>query len=326
VNAGPIHGDLDIRSLRYFMAVAEELHFTRAAERLFIAQQALSREIRRLEHEVGTPLFVRSTRSVTLTPEGERLLVRARELIGLHDEIVGETRGPVRPTLVHVMSEGRLTGVRILDAARTAVPELEFRSRRTGGMGASIRQLQTAELDVALGRADWRGQQAATGLQPELVRLEPLAVLVPRAHPLARRKTVPVNKLHGLEIDVGNTENPGAPEWADLVSQFLALTGAEATPPHMPAIGLDDQAHHLAQQGLPILTTIDHVPVPGGVIRQLVDPVPLYAVSLVWRRGVHPQALRALREGAQALASEHGWLEMPRRPWLPEPESSSLAD
>ena len=321
--AGPTHGDLDIRSLRYFVAVAEELHFTRAAQRLFIAQQALSREVQRLERRVGTPLFVRSTRRVTLTPEGERLMVRAKELIALHDEIVGEASGPARPILVDVMSEGRRTGERILEAARAAVPELEFRGRHAGGMGASIRQLQAAELDVGLGRADWRGRQAATGLERELVRLEPLALLLPNTHPLASRETIPVNALKGSVIDV-NAANPEASEWSDLVEQFVGLTGAEATPPHVPAVGLDDQAHHLAQQGLPILTAIDHVPVPGGVIVQLVDPVPLYAWSLVWRRGVHRQALRAIREVARALASENGWLDMPLNHWLPEPEASNL--
>ena len=319
--AGAAHGDLDIRSLRYFVAVAEELHFTRAAQRMFIAQQALSREVQRLERRIGTPLFVRSTRRVMLTPEGERLLVRARELIALHDEIVGEASGPARPILVDVMSEGRRTGERILEAARAAVPELEFRGRHAGGMGTSIRQLRTADLDVALGRADWRGPQSAAGLERERVRLEPLALLLPDTHPLARRKAIPVHELKGSVVDV-NAANPEANEWFDIVDQFLALTGAEGTPPHVPAIGLGDQAHHLAQQGLPILTAIDHVPVSGGVIVQLVDPVPLYAWSLVWRAGVHRYALTAIREVARALASQNGWLDRPRHHWLPEPEAS----
>ncbi len=84
--------DLEIRSLRYFVAVADELHFTRAASRLFVAQQALSREIRRLEERLGAPLLVRTTRRVTLTPEGLQLLTEARELIRLHDRLIAQFR------------------------------------------------------------------------------------------------------------------------------------------------------------------------------------------------------------------------------------------
>src|SRR5512133_1087047 len=98
----PEHGDavepeLDLRLLRSFVAVAEELHFTRAANRLYVAQQALSRDIRRLESQIGVPLFARSTRHVSLTADGERLLAHARSLLALNDAAVGELRGTTRP-------------------------------------------------------------------------------------------------------------------------------------------------------------------------------------------------------------------------------------
>jgi DNA-binding transcriptional LysR family regulator len=78
--------ELEFRLLRYFVAVAEELHFSRAARRLFVAQQAVSRDIRRLEGRLGVTLLDRDTRQVTLTPAGVRLLARARQLLALHDE------------------------------------------------------------------------------------------------------------------------------------------------------------------------------------------------------------------------------------------------
>ena len=289
--SSPSDVDLDIRLLRYFVAVAEELHFTRAASRLFVAQQALSRDISRFESRLGTPLFVRTTRRVKLTPEGRRLLDRARPLLALHDEIVVELRQPTRPVLVDLMSEGRRTALRVLDAARGAEPTLEFRGRYGGGMGTSIRRLEAAELDVAFGRADWRAVPSAR-VERELIRYEPLAVLVPLGHPLAGAEPIPVAALAGVEIDL-NPANPDAPEWSDLVSQFLALTGAQATPDHIAAVGLDDQAHHLVRQGLPILTSLDHVDVPGGVVRPIVDPVPIYPWSMVWRPGSHPAGLAA---------------------------------
>jgi DNA-binding transcriptional LysR family regulator len=323
VNTGPPRdANLDIRSLRYFVTVAEELHFTRAAERLFIAQQALSREIRELERRLGTPLFVRTTRRVTLTPEGERLLARARDLVALHDEVVVEMRQPARPVLVDLMSEGRLTAVRILQAAREAAPDLEFRRRYGGGMGAAIRQLQAAELDIAFGRAAWRGQQASVGLARQFVRYEPLAALLPLDHPLAGEDAVRVSSLRGVEMDV-NPGHPEATEWTDLMSQFVALTGGSATPPHLPAVGLDDQAHHLVQQGLPIITTVDHVAVPGGVVRPIVDPVAIYPWAMLWRTGAHAAGVAAIQRSAREISSAEGWLELPADAWLPEPEASS---
>jgi DNA-binding transcriptional LysR family regulator len=313
--------DLDIRSLRAFVAVAEELHFTRAAARLFVAQQALSRDIRKLEERVGTPLFVRSTRRVTLTPEGRRLLERARPLLVLHDEIVVELLQPNRPVLVDLMSEGRRTALDILEAARRAAPTVEFRGRYRGGMGIATRLLHAAELDVAFGRAEWRGRAGDGGIQRELIRFEPLAVLVPLGHPLASVGAVPVADLAGVEIDA-NPGSPDAPEWADLIRQFLALTGAVPTPDHMPAVGLVDQAHHLVQQGLPILTSVDHIDVPGGVMVPIFERTPIYPWSMAWRPGSHPAGLAAIREAATTLGREHRWLELPDDAWLPEPEAT----
>ena len=120
---GPIGNELEIRSLRYFVVAAEELNFTRAAARLFVAQQALSREIKRLEAQLGTTLFIRTTRRVTLTPDGERLLVRARDLVARHDAVWADVHVPAaQPTVVDLMSGGRLTATRILDLARSERP------------------------------------------------------------------------------------------------------------------------------------------------------------------------------------------------------------
>jgi DNA-binding transcriptional LysR family regulator len=314
--------DIDVRSLRYFVAVAEELSFTRAATRLFVAQQAISRDIRHLEDQVGTRLFVRDTRHVTLTADGHRLLARARDLIAINDLILDELGTSTRPIVVDLLSEGRLTGPTILEATRTAAPDREFRGRYGHGLGAAIRQLQTGELDIALGRAQWRNHRLPAAIATTRVRWEPLGVLLPATHPLAGLAAVPVASLAGSEIDV-NPADPEAPEWSDLVVQFLELSGARATAPHLVAVGLENQADHLVRQGIPILTGTDHVDVPGGVLRPLVDPVPMFAWSLAWRRGIDAGVLRAITAASGALAAERGWLALPEDAWLPEPESSS---
>jgi DNA-binding transcriptional LysR family regulator len=191
-------------------------------------------------------------------------------------------------------------------------------------VGAAIRLLQTAEIDIVLGRAEWVGQPAMRlGLGTRLIRYEALAVLLPAAHPLAAKQDVPVAALSGMEVDL-NPANPEAPEWSDVARQFLVLSGAVATPPHYPATGID-QADHLVRQGLPILTGVDHAPVPGGVVRRLVDPIPIFPWSLIWRRGIQPSILATIERAAAELAAEGDWLTLPAGAWLPEPEASRSA-
>jgi DNA-binding transcriptional LysR family regulator len=322
VNQGD--AQLDLRSLRYFVAAAEELHFTRAAARLFVAQQALSREIQRLERDLGVELFLRTTRRVALTPAGERLLSRARHILSLHDLTVRELRTSARPLIVDLLSDGRLAARRILDAARDAAPGLEFRGRYAGGLGGVLGALMAGDVDVAFGRAAGLGRPLPVELTARLIRLEPLALLLPETHDLARYAAVPLGALHGLEIDAG-LGNPRAPEWGDLAEQLLRFVGARSTPPHEVAEGLEEQAHHLVRQGLPILTAIDHRPVPGGVIRGLSDPVPLYPWSIVYRRDERSAGVAALEAAAAQLGTEEGWLSVPDDAWLPDPESESAS-
>lgn len=107
----------------------------------------------------------------------------------------GQRSRPSHPRRRHERRQG--TGERILEAARAAVPGLEFRGRHVGRMGAPIRQLRAAELGVGLGRADWRGQQAATGLERELARLEPLALLL-HHRPAGAKASHPGARAEGL--------------------------------------------------------------------------------------------------------------------------------
>jgi len=316
----PTH--LDIRALRYFVAVADDLHFTRAAARVFVTQQVLSREIAHLERQLGTPLFVRTTRKVTLTLSGERLLGRARELIALHDRAIAEVQRTSRPVVVDLHSQGRRTGRRVLDRARQDAPELEFRGRHSSGFGEALAALAAGEIDVAFGRVGGLGR-LPPGLEHRLIRLEPLGLLLPATHPLARGSTVALELIRGAELDAG-VRNPKAPEWHDLATQFLAFTSARPTAPHVPAEGAEEQADHLVRQGLPILTGVDHVAVKGGVMRVLARPAALYPWSIAYRTDGHAAGTQALVDAAINLGREERWLERPRDAWLPDPESALI--
>jgi DNA-binding transcriptional LysR family regulator len=258
----PIGNELDLRALRYFVAAAEELQFTRAAARLFVAQQALSREIAALERRLGTPLFTRTTRRVALTPAGERLLGRARELLALQDLTWRELRPAARTVVVDLLSEGRQTAVTILDASRAAAPDMELRGTYGGGMARALGRILAGDIDVAFGRADWIGRPPARGIESHVIRYEPLALLLPDDHPLAESATVPLAAIADLEIDA-NIDDPNSADWSDLARQMLALAGARAAPQHPVAIGLAETANHLRHQGLPILTGLDQVEVAG---------------------------------------------------------------
>jgi DNA-binding transcriptional LysR family regulator len=317
--------DLDPRLLRYFVAVAEELHFTRAAARLYVAQQALSRDIRRLEHQLGVRLFTRTTRRVALTPEGERLLVRARELLALQEQTLQELSGHhTRPLLVDLLAEGH-TPVRVLRAARERRPDVELMARFHGGFGAALELMLSGRLDVAFGRSEGLTQPfPATELARRLARLEPMALLLPPKHPLATLKAVPLDALHGTQVDT-SAGNDQAPEWVDLGKRLLTTFGAEPSPPHLHADGLDETAQHLRSHGRPILTLIDAPTPPDVALRPLTDPVPIYPWTMVFRRELQHPGLDALQTSIDELAQQEHWHQLPPNSWICETDAAALA-
>jgi DNA-binding transcriptional LysR family regulator len=315
--------ELDLRVLRYFVAVAEELHFTRAATRLYVAQQALSREIGRLEQHLGVRLFTRTTRRVTLTPEGERLLVRARELLTLHDQTLQELHDlhDRRPLRVDVLAEGH-TPARLLRVTRQRAPQAELVARFQGGFGAALQLLLAGRIDVAFGRSEGLGQPFPAGqLARRLIRLEPMALLLPEEHPLAALEAVPLAMLRGTQVDasVGNDQ---APEWVSLAVQMLTAFGAEPSPRHLHAAGLEETVEHLRTHGRPILTLAERPIAPGVVVRPLAEPVPLYPWAMVYRRGLRHPGVDALQDSSDEFARSERWLDLPADAWIPEPDAA----
>ncbi|GIG65787.1 LysR family transcriptional regulator [Phytomonospora endophytica] len=303
-------GDLDIRALRYFVAAAEDLHFSRAAARLYVAQQALSRDIARLEERLGTKLFERTTRRVSLTPDGERLLGQARRLLALHDEIL---RGPAdaAPLFVDVAARGMTPG-RVLARARRD-PALEFFVRFHNGLGESLPLLAAHRLDVTFGRTEGPLPSDVDG-QP--IRWEPMALLLRDDHPLAARESVPLASLNGVPV-CWSTGDHASPEWRRAAHRLLVDADAEPSIEHPHIVGDEEIAHHLRIRDVAVLTLVSQPPVPGTVLRPLVDPVPVYPWRMLWRRGDPHPGLLALREAATALAAEEGWLTRPERSWAP---------
>ncbi|MCZ1009667.1 LysR family transcriptional regulator [Streptomyces lydicus] len=311
--------DIDPRLLRAFLAVAEELHFTRAAARLYIAQQALSRDIRRLERELGAALFVRTTRQVSLTADGTRLLPLARRVLTAHDELAGAFRAaPERPLLVDVgVPIGTAHGV--LEAARDRVPDsCELVARFHSGLTGAAAEVAAGRLDVSFGRIAALPPGIRAGLDHQPVRLEPMAVLLREDHPLAARPAVVLAALAGETLYTA-AGNPQTAEWTDLAERLFAGRGIAAAEPFPEIEGSQEFVRVVRKRGWSVLASVEFIEVPGMVLRPLVDPVPLSPVSMVWRRGLRHPGLDALRAAARELAGRHGWLVPPGSAWwLPE--------
>ncbi|MER7768097.1 LysR family transcriptional regulator [Kitasatospora sp. NPDC096140] len=320
--------DLHPRLLRGFVATAEALHFGRAAERLHIAQQALSRDIRALEGLLGTALFTRTTRSVDLTPAGQRLLPRVRRLLALHDEILADAGGgtAARPLLLDLNSDVTgpdLTADRVLERARAAWPEGELLARFHGGLAAAAAELLAHRLDASFGRFAGLPAPVRGRLVQLPVRLERVSVMMADTHPLADRPALRPADLVGHPVDIC-AGNPATTEWADLGARLLREHGLTAADPYVPPVGVDETARYLARHGDPMLTTVGGPRIPGTVNVPLVDPVPLSLVSLVHRPDEHHPGLRALADAAARLGAVEGWLRRPPGSWLPDADAALL--
>ncbi|NUK46176.1 LysR family transcriptional regulator [Streptomyces lunaelactis] len=316
--------DLDPRLLRAFTAVADELHFTRAAAALYVAQQALSRDIRRLERELGAELFVRTTRQVTLTGDGERLLPYARRVLQAQDELLAAASGSARPLLVDLNSEGMASG-RVLARARELAPECELMARFESGLTGAAAEIIAGRLDVSFGRFAGLDPGVRALLSPQPARYEPMAVLLPVDHPLAARSRVPLDALAGETVYAG-AGNPGTLEWTDLARRLFAGRGIGVAAPAPMAVGVEEFRRVMAKWRNPVLAVVDFPAMPDTVLRPIVDPVPLSPLSLVWRKGMCHPGVDALRAAADELAGREGWLEHDPSCWLPECDKSTMCD
>jgi DNA-binding transcriptional LysR family regulator len=187
--------DIELRHLRYFVAVAEELHFGRAALRLHLAQPPLSQQIRKLEEILGHPLFLRTSRAVKLTSAGEVFLERARRTLLNVQEDMDEARSIGRG------EEGFLRVGFIGSAMLTSLPAMLGRYRRLypkvnlqlheSYTSALMQKLLKGELDAAF----LRDADHVPELKMEPVFSEPFIAVLPKKHPLARHKSISAGEL-----------------------------------------------------------------------------------------------------------------------------------
>jgi DNA-binding transcriptional LysR family regulator len=200
--------DLEVRQLRYFVAVAEELHFGRAASRLGMAQPPLSRAIREIEHQLGVRLLERTTRSVALTPAGEILLRDARHALdavgaaGRRARNAGLPAPALRLALKADYDAGLLP--QILAAYRREEAALPVEPL-LGGRGEQVPALHDGRADVALLPTPFDGR----GLDDEPLMTEPNLVALAATDPLATRPELRLADFTGRRLPDGTPAEKG---------------------------------------------------------------------------------------------------------------------
>jgi len=187
--------DIELRHLRYFVAVAEELHFGRAALRLNLAQPPLSQQIRKLEELLGYSLFTRTSRSVSLTHAGEALLQRARRTLRNVQRDIDETRsiahGDVGSLHVGFVGSAMLTMLPgIFRSYREAYPRVKLHLHESF-TSLVIEGLENGTLDAGI----LRDGDPVEGLHVTTILSEPFVAVLPATHPSAKQKSISIAVL-----------------------------------------------------------------------------------------------------------------------------------
>jgi DNA-binding transcriptional LysR family regulator len=296
---------VELRQLRSFVAVAEELHFRRAADRLHLAQPSVSQQVRTLEDELGVRLFDRDRRGVALTAAGATLLEDARDLLARSAraaerarEVGAGSRGRLRLSLTRSLTGG-LAG-EIVEAFRERYPEVSL-ELSVGYTSLHAEQLRHGLIDVAFVRPPLLD---AALEEHELAR-EPLVCVLPTGHRLARRRVVARDDLLGEPLVFWPREHGPGP-WEQMLG---AVYGDGRRPAVARTEPEEERLVSAVAEGAGVsfimLERSRTLRIPGAVFRRFGAPEPTVGIALAWRRGAALPVMDRLREVAVALTSTH---------------------
>lgn len=278
---------MELRQLRYFVAVAEELHFGRAAERCHISQPPLSQQIKALEEEVGATLLMRTSRRVELTREGAVFLERARDIlsrVGEAAEHVGAmARGEVGRLKVRFVGPASQTDFPLaLRSFREENPNigLELREMPTYGQ---LEVVRAGEIDVGIIRSYYHD---LTGLDWRVFSHEPYVLALPGDHPLARRESVELAMCDGIPyVDFPRHYQPRLHD--DIEAAFLQA-GVQPKPVQEASTKLSTIALVAAGMGAALVPRSMRRLKHDGVVYRPFEPeyaLPPVQLRLIWRKG-----------------------------------------
>jgi DNA-binding transcriptional LysR family regulator len=306
--------DVSPRVLRYFMAVAEELHFGRAAMRLYISQPSLSHQIRKLEETLETPLFVRSSRRVQLTAAGRTLAQEAPIALAALEQAVQLTRRAgsgiattIRLGYTPITSFGTLTV--LLDALQEDHPDVTFDPREF--FSAEIpERLCAGDLDIGLALSP----QPLAGVGGEILREEPVSALLSTRHRLAAAPTIPVTALRDEMLQLFPRRL--APAYYDGIvaacheAGFSPEIRAFEKPPVNAMLARLSSGRDV---GLAPTSFAEHAAKAstGIVRRDVVDPSIVAELSVLWPANDPSPAIASVLATARRCAEHNGWLRSP---------------
>lgn len=298
---------MELRHLRYFVVVAEEQHFTRAAQRLHMAQPPLSHAIRQLESELGVELLRRSTRKVTLTEAGSAYLERARAILGDVDDAAVHARQVAagvtgRLSLACVGSATYSLLPQLSRGLATELPGIDFAFRGELLVPDQVAALRDGTIDIAL----LRPPVADLGVTLETVRRDRLVVAVPDGHPLARARQVRCEQLAGTDLIVHSAQRRSV--MYDVVLGLLHDAGVDTHIRH--EVGETSTLITLVAGGLGVAVVPEPVSalrLAGVVYRPLVRPAASVELAVA-RRAVRqePHLLQAIEVIKQIVHDASG--------------------
>ncbi len=299
-------GAMDLRHLSYFVAVAEEGSFTRAARRLYVSQPALSQRVRKLEDELGAELFYRRGRDTELTEAGRALLKGAygmEQAINAAREAAGVGAGRLRVGFLEYANHAVLPEA--LGAFRSLRPDAELEYRE-GSTAEQVGALREGEIDVGFVGLPLEDR---SGLLLERVARVELMAALPKGHRLAARQAVALAELAEERFLLFPREfNPGYYDY--LVGKCReagfdpeVVRGADprpysrATVDRMVASGLGVDLH------VPAASHPGSAPPPGVVLTPLLGAAPALELAAAWRRGHRPAILREFLRVVREIAA-----------------------
>lgn len=279
--------DLDLRDLRYFVAVAEQLHFSRAAERLHLDQPTLSRHVRRLEQKLGVELLERTTRTVALTPAGQVLLNKARETLAAADAAVDATQraaaGEIGALRVGMMAQVAIDlRTAAFRAFQQRYPEVGLRPMSYPFADPSC-GLVSGETDVAF---VWLPVEHPA-IASELLFEEPRLFVLAEDHPLAAKSGLGLEDVDDESFFrlAGMTDDPFVAAWNDFW-QLQPRPDGRRRPTGAEVASEEEWLDGLVR-GLAISTTALSAPIfyPWpGVTYVAAEGIPPAPVAVAWRR------------------------------------------